>query len=65
MRPQKEVDITLDELHLLTEALLAERDDPYLGRVAENLLNRLLSLWGYWIKRTDDSASFTLRIRRR
>ena len=65
-RPQKEVDITLNEIHWLAQLLVEEKKDPnpYTRQMAESLQSRLISVWGYWDKRTNTPESFALRLKR-
>jgi hypothetical protein len=65
-RPQKEMDITLDEIHWLAQLLLEEKKDPnpYIRQSAESLRLRLLNVWRYWQKRTNTTESFALRLKR-
>jgi hypothetical protein len=64
IRPEKEIDLTLDEIYMLMEWASEYREDPINGRTANNLANRLLSVWKYWYERTGDPGSFTLRLKR-
>ena len=65
LHPVSEVAITLDEIHLLIERLDDyEEHNPARAAFHAQLSERLLSLWSYWARRTNDTTGFTLRIQR-
>lgn len=62
IKPVKEIDLTLDELHTLALAQRSYEDnDPVYAEY--NIAERLLSLWAYWMDRADDDH-FALRLKR-
>jgi hypothetical protein len=63
-RPEKEIDLTLDEIHMLMDWASDQREDAIYARLADSLHNRLLSIWLYYYGRTNDPGSFTLRLKR-
>ena len=60
----RDVDLTLDEIYFLMECANDYKDNPFYGGFAKSIAERLLSVWSYWSERTEDTASFTLRLRR-
>jgi hypothetical protein len=63
-RPEKEIDLTLDEIHYLMDWASDHRDDPINGYLADSITHRLMAVWKYWYKRTGDPGSFALRLKR-
>ena len=59
-----ELTITLDELHFLMDCVEDYRKSPIYGDLASRLADHLLALWSYWSERTNDTARFTLRIKK-
>lgn len=63
LKPAKEIDLSLDEIHLLLEWAIEHEEDS-MAPWAKDLADRLSSVWSYWANRTDDLHHFMLRLKR-